>query len=208
MAFGNFMNMEKLSLTIAENHIARMTDGTYDADDCSLDMERLTGNIENGFVAITQLSCYFESFLNTIVSTCMHYDGEALLKCSVEEKLDLIFMHYQRDWKSLKGQAPWEIYRKATRVRNEMIHYKKTYIGEGTGIPDFKLGGQGAAEFFTQKSMKAVYEGHIKLAESIAAMLGLRILAEIGIFACDGRDGLVNYVYDPGETAVDQSRFE
>ena len=82
MAFGNFMNMEKLSLTIAENHIAQMTDGTYDADDCSLDMERLTGNIENGFVAITQLSCYFESFLNTIISTCMHYDGEVLLKCS------------------------------------------------------------------------------------------------------------------------------
>ena len=85
---------------------------------------------------------------------------------------------------------------------------KKTYIGEGTGIPDFKLGGQGAAEFFTQKSMKAVYDGHIKLAESIAAMLGLKIFAEIGVFACDGRDGLVNYVYDPGETAVDPSRFE
>ena len=208
MAFGNFMNMEKLSLTIAEKHIARMTGGNYDADDCFLDMESLIPNIENGFVAITQLSCYFESFLNTIISTCMHYDGEVLLKCSVEEKLDLIFMHYQRDWKSLKGQAPWEIYRKATRVRNEMIHYKKTYIGEGTGIPDFKLGGQSAAEFFTQKSMKAVYDGYLKLSESIAAALGLTIFAEIGIFACDGRDGLVNYVYDVRETAVDPSRFE
>ena len=59
MAFGYFMNMEKLSLTIAEKHISYMTENNYE-DDCFLNIEKLINNIESGFVVITQLSCYFE----------------------------------------------------------------------------------------------------------------------------------------------------
>lgn len=111
MAFGYFMNMEKLSLTIVEKHISCMTNDNYE-NDCCLDMQKIINNIENGFVIITQLSCYFESFLNTIINACMNYDGEVLLKCSVEEKIDFIFMHYQKDWQIVKGQNPWAVYKK------------------------------------------------------------------------------------------------
>ena len=145
MSFGYFMNMEKLSLRIVEKHLPYMTDNNYE-DDCFLNIEELINNIENGFVIITQLSCYFESFLNTVINACMNYNGEVLLKCSVEEKIALIFMHYQKDWQIVKGQNPWAIYRKTTKVRNEMIHFKKTFIGDGSGIPNFKLGGQGVAD--------------------------------------------------------------
>ena len=207
MSFGYFMNMEKLSLTIAEKHISYMTDDNYE-DDVFLDVEKLTNNIENGFVVITQLSCYFESFLNTIINACMNYDGETLLKCSVEEKIDLIFMHYQKDWAVVKGKNPWSIYKKTTRVRNEMIHFKKTYITDGTGLPNFELGKQRVAEFFTKKNMEVVQNGYINLTELIAATLGLKIFKEIDIFECDGRDGLVNYVYDDDNIDIDESRFE
>ena len=50
-------------------------------------------------------------------------------------------MHYQKDWQIVKGQNTWAVYKKTTRVRNEMIHYKKTYIGDGSGIPNFEIGG-------------------------------------------------------------------
>ena len=209
MAFGYFMNMEKLSLMIAEQHIENMTDNNYyEDDDIFLDPDRLTNNIANGFVVITQLSCFFESFLNTIINACMNYNGNALLKCSQEEKLDLIFMHYQKDFAEIRGQNPWAVHQKVTKVRNEMIHYKKTDIGMSTGIPDFQLGKQRVAEFFTKKTMGNVKNEYIKLTDLIAEALGLKVFKEIGIFECDGRDGLVNYVYDEEITEIDETRFE
>ena len=138
----------------------------------------------------------------------MNYNGEVLLKCSVDEKIDFIFMHYQKDLQNVKGQNPWEIYKKTTKVRNEMIHYKKTYIGDGIGIPDFKLGGQGVAQFFTQQNMTKIKNGYVRLAELISTNLGLNISKDIQIFECDGRDGLVNYVYSKTNTNIDESRYE
>jgi hypothetical protein len=206
MAFGYFMNMEKLSLTIAKKHIIQMTDDNFE-DDIFLDKEKIISNIENGFVVITQLSSYFEGYLNTIISSCINYNGEALLKCSIEEKIDIIFMHYQKDWSLIKGQHSWEIYKKVTKVRNEMIHFKKTYIGDGTGIPDFKLGGEVVSLFFTKSYMNIILSEYIKLGDKIASVLGLKIFHDINIFECDGRDGLVNYVYDVNTINIDETRY-
>jgi len=50
--------------------------------------------MKNGFVIITQLNVFFESFLNTILSSCMEYNGEKLLKCSIDEKIEMI--HYKK----------------------------------------------------------------------------------------------------------------
>lgn len=207
MAFGYFMNMEKLSLTIVDNHLLYMTNNNYE-DDVFLKMDELTNNIENGFVIITQLSCFFESFLNTIINACIDYNGELLLKCSVEEKVELVFMHYKKDWDVIKGQNSWSIYKKTTRVRNEMIHFKKTYIGDGSGIPNFKLGGQWVADFFTKKNMTEMRNGYLRLTELIVASLGLCIFKDIDIFECDGRDGLVNYVYNEKTINIDESRYK
>lgn len=207
MAFGYFMNMEKLTLEIVENHISLMTDDNYEFE-TFLDINKLTNNIKNGFVIITQLNCFIESFLNTIISSCMNYNGEALLKCNIEEKMDLIFMYYKKGWDVIRGQNPWSMYKKTTKVRNEMIHFKKTYIGDGTGIPDFQIGGQYVAKFFTKRNMNLLRDEHIKLAELITEAIGLSIYNEGNIFECDGRDGLVNYVYDKNIINVDESRFE
>ena len=207
MAWGFFFNMEQLSLTIAEKHIKNMTDDNY-FDDIFLEPEKLLVNLENGFVALTQLSCYFESFLNTIINSCMHYDGDVLLKCSIEEKLEIIFMHYNKNFTDIKSLHCWELYRTATSVRNEMIHFKKTYIGDGTGLPNFKLGKARIADYFTKTSITETYNGYISLCQTIAQTLGLNIFEQIDIFACDGRDGLTNYVYDKTNTNIDESRFE
>ncbi|MEG0409241.1 MAG: hypothetical protein RR623_10255 [Bacilli bacterium] len=198
MAFGHFMNMEKLSLSIVENHIIHMTDNNFEPDEDlkALDIEKLINNISNGFVIITQLNCFFESFLNSILNMCMKYQGEILLKCSVKEKLDLIFMHYEKDLSSIYNSHLWGFVNKTTKIRNEMIHYKKSFLCNSTAIPDFKLGGSYVGEFFTQKNMKEMIGYHKQLANLIAETLGLKTNKKINIFECDGKDGNVSYVYD------------
>lgn len=160
MAWGYFMNMEKLSLLIAEKHITLMTEDNY-YDSIFLDDKKLLNNIENGFVAITQLNTYFESFLNTIIDYCIGYNGDALLKCSIQEKIDIIFMHYQKDWDSIKSKTEWETHKKVTRVRNDMVHFKKTFIGDSTGTPNFKLGGEDVAKFFTKSNINKMYNKYV-----------------------------------------------
>ncbi len=206
MAFGFFMNMEKLSLIIANSHVINMTNDNF-FDDVFLDDEKLLKNMQNGFVIITQMSCYIESFLNTIINSCIGYDGENLLKCSIEEKLDIIYMHYNKSLSEIKSQNPWNVYKRTTSVRNAMIHFKKTYIGDGTGIPYFNLGKESVADFFTKQKMESIIAEHIKLAKLIANSLDLVVCDEIDVFECDGRDGLVNYVYDKSITPIDDSRF-
>lgn len=111
MSFGNFMNMEKLTLEIIDEHISYMTDNNYEFE-TFLSIDKLTNNMKNGFVIITQLSCFIESFLNTIINSCMDYNGESLLKCNIEEKMDLVFLYYKKKWSNIKGQNPWAIYKK------------------------------------------------------------------------------------------------
>lgn len=202
MATSYFMNMEKLSLEIAYTHILNMTNDNTIEDLNSqtgeylfLDQNKLINNLQNGFVVITQLSCYFESFLNTIIINCMNYKGDVLLKSSISEKIDIIFMHYQKDWKSIKSNNYWSCYIRTTKIRNEMIHFKNSYIGDGTGIPRFKLGNIDIDTFFTKNNLLLIYEGFLNLTELIAKDLGLSIRKEINIFTTDGMDNLVNYVY-------------
>lgn len=205
MAWGFYFNMEKLTLRIAENHISAMSENNFH-DDIFLDENLLLNNLENGFVALTQLSCYFECFLNTIINSCMHYEGKVLLKCSIEEKAEIIFIHYKKNWHYIKSLHFWSSYHTATRVRNEMIHFKKTYIGDGTGIPNFKIGNVDVATYFTKQNIQTIYLHCIELCKAIANELELSIFEDISIFECDSRDGLINYIYDSKEIEIDPTR--
>ncbi len=207
MSFGMYLNMEKLSITIAQKHIQNMTDDNF-FDDCFLDDKKLLNNLENGFVTITQLSCLIESFLNTIINSCIGYDDEILLKCSIEEKIEIIYMYYGKDFSVIRSQNPWSTYKKITKVRNNMIHFKKTYIGDGSGTPDFILGGESVSNFFTKQNLEKALTDLIKLTHLIADSIGLKIFESINIIECDGRDGLVNYVYNEQNIEIDESRFD
>lgn len=198
MAFGQFMNMEKLSLSIVENHIIHMTDNNFEPyeDINTLDIEKFINNISNGFVIITQLNCFFESFINSILNMCMRYQGEILLKCSVKEKLDLIFMHYEKDLSPIYNSHLWGFVNKTKKIRNEMIHYKKSFLCHSTVMPDFKLGGSYVGEFFTKKNIEETIGYHKQLADLIAENLGLKTNKKINIFEYDGKEGNVSYVYN------------
>lgn len=196
MAFGFFLNMEALSLKIAQEHIALMTDDNI-KDDVSLENDKLLNNIKNGFVVITQLSTFMESFFNTILNSCIGYEDETLLKCSIDEKIAIIFMHYNKTFDIIKSQNPWQIFRSTTKVRNEMIHFKKTYIGDGSDIPNFTIANTSVRDFFTKSNMENTLNKHIALSMLIATELGLKIASDVDIFSCDGCGDIVNYVYTP-----------
>ena len=212
MAFGFFFNMEKLSLGIAKKYAKKLTNNNYllelEFEPPCIDEDNLLPNMEYGFIVITQLCCFVESFLNTILNACMNYSGDKLLRCSIEEKIDIIFLHYQQDFSEIKGSYEYETFRKVTKIRNEMTHFKKTYVGDGSQTPNFSIKGEKIGDFFTQKSMCEYCDNVEKLCEMIAQKLNLGINNSVDIIECDGRDELVNYIYDPVNTDIDPSRFE
>jgi len=195
MAFHYYFNMEPLALRIAQTHINNMTNNNYiDGEDVFLDELKTINNLENGFVCLTQLSCYFESFLNTIITKCISYDGDVLLRCSIDEKLEIIYMHFNKDLLELKSSHFWQNYRQSTKVRNEMIHYKKTSIGWGGEIPQFKIGNQEVATYFTKDNMQNIFSKYKSLCSLIVKHLDLKISEDISIFSCDGTGYSLHYV--------------
>ena len=207
MAFGYYMNMERIALDIAKEHVKNMTDDNME-DDLFLDENKLKNNIKNGFIVITQLITFMESYLNTILNTCIKYKGKDLLKTSIDEKIEIIFLYYKKDIYAIKSLHYWECFRKILKVRNEMIHFKITGIGMGTGIPNFSFASVEIKSFFTKRNMQESINKIILLGDSIANELNLHTFHNINIFECDGRDGLVNYVYDKELTMIDESRYE
>lgn len=199
MAFSFFLNMEQLALEIAKQHIECMTDENHQLfdgiiDDIYLDFDVFKNNLSNGFVAITQLSCYIESFINTILNSCINYQGETLLKKSIDEKIEIIFLYYHKDFSSIKKTHYYESYRIATRIRNELIHFKHTYVCESSWLTNFEICKQPVAVFFTKKHLTKIYNNYISLCKLIASTLELTIHENVDIFACDGKDTIVNYV--------------
>jgi hypothetical protein len=195
MAFDFYMNMEKLSLEIAKECSMHMTDDNF-VDDIFLDMDKSLNNIKNGFIIITQLGCFFESFLNTIISYCMGYEGKELLTSSIKTKMEIIFFYYGKEVSLIKGSHLWQTYRRVKNVRDEMIHFKESYMGSAGYIPDFSIGKEAVSAFFTKKNMVTSIDHYEKLAAKIASLLDLDIFEDIEIFGGDATDDILSYVYD------------
>ena len=62
-----------------------------------------------------------------------------------------------------------------------MIHYKKTYIGDGTGIPNFSITNIEVKEFFTKRYMEQAISEIILLGDKIAKNLDLNVFHNIDI---------------------------
>ena len=104
MSFGYYMNMERLSLEIAKEHVEMMEENIQDSQICEfIDIDKMITNIKNGFVVITQLVTFIESFLNTIITTCMIEKNELFLKMSIDEKVEIICLYYRVKSSKIKG---------------------------------------------------------------------------------------------------------
>jgi len=210
------MNLEPLALEIADEHISKMTDsnvcnlfeGQPFDEYISLDNEAFHNNLKNGWIAVLVLSNYIESVVNTILRDCVYYKGENLLKANLDDKLEILYLYYRMDISALK-EKHWEYYRKIIRLRNELVHYKCNFVGEGMDIPlKWKEPFGDIGDIFTFSTMKKMKEEIIKFCEKLISDFDLAIHPEPELLATKARDGLASYIYDPKTTDVDPSRFD
>lgn len=208
MSFGYYMNMERLSLEIAKEHIELMEENIQDSQICEfIDIDKMITNIKNGFVVITQLMTFIESFLNTIITTCMIEKNELFLKMSIDEKVEIICLYYRVKSSKIKGIHYWEVLKKMTKIRNELIHYKNSLICECIAISDYSIANESVKKYFIKSNMQKIMEQIVKLASHIAKVLGLRINKNVNIIECDARDGLTSYVFDEKIIDIDPDRI-
>ena len=204
---GIYMNLELLALEIADEHISQMVvDPEKDIHNSGC-YSSLQDNIKHGWIATIMLYNYVESVTNTILRDCINYSDNKLMKCSIEEKLEIIYLYYKADISKLR--EIWEAYITITKVRNELVHYKSNYIGEGTGFPAFgsKLFNK-MIELFTFTKMKKIKQDIVIICNKIISDCGLELNQWVTLFASDGRDGLVSYIYDARTSDFCDSRHD
>lgn len=200
MSSDHYFNLDQLSIEVSIEHINNMTDDNYYGQNhVFIDEKTLENNIKQGFVALTMFSAYVESYINMLIRTCWNYHGDRIIKSSIDEKLEILFMHYTNGLKELetfKTSKEYQAYHENNRVRNELIHYKNPHIGGGTGTPNFKIAKMEVASFFTKSKFRHSYSMLLGFRKKLAESLGLDTYENISIFECDAKDDPVHYAFD------------
>ena len=83
MAFGIFLNFEKLDLSIIEDEISKMTNdivNVYDDAIGELDDEKFIHNLYHGCIAATFIVNLYETTLNTIIGRRLGCDENEIFK--------------------------------------------------------------------------------------------------------------------------------
>jgi hypothetical protein len=198
------MNIEPLTLEVVDEHIDKMTEKNTiydkDADLEIMPEDILLNNIKHGYVVVSMLTSYVESTLNTILRDCVGYFGDILLKLSVDEKLELLYMHYKVNISTLRSFHQWETYTKMRKIRNALTHYKDNhigYIGHGMGLPQqWSKPYDIIGDFFTTRQMRKAKNDTMSMLAKIAEDFRLSINQNAKVFSCPDYDELPS-VYKP-----------
>lgn len=200
MSHASYLNMELIMLDAIEHHINLMHDDLMDPSFTGfIHPDLAIHNIKHGFVAVTMLSTYFDSFLNHVIEGILKYEGERLLRFNTEDKIEILYIFFNKE-NTLKGNHFWGTYKKVIRVRNELVHFKKRYIGSSTGFPHIEIKGERLLELFKRSNMLGVLSDFKELTKKIADDFGLKINDNAPFVHCSGvgdPDYTDVYVYDP-----------
>lgn len=201
MSWQYYINMEPLALEIADAHINKMTNENTDKrESCFLDEKKFIPNLKNGFVAITMLVVYIESFTNSLVRLNFGEYADDFYRKSTKEKLQLLYLSngIGKDiYEKMNGSTEFKQYNDVSKVRNEMIHYKVSVKEHASRLADFKISQMDASKVFSKSWLQRNEEGIKKLVKIIAGDLGYGIKDDIPIVSSDGMDPIYNYVYKP-----------
>ena len=215
MAFGIFLNFEKVSVEIIEEQIAKMTNNNVihygDPTLDELDEENFIKNLKNGSVAIVFIQNLFETSLNTILRRRAEISETDILKSSISVKLQIISLIYGFELSTIKSDHSYEIYREIEKIRNDITHFKSNILCEATLFPadvkiDLGTSKKPLATIFTQDYISEGYKQVKKLIELICSKCGLYINEDAQIIDCDGRDALCEFIVD--KYLFDQSILE
>ena len=206
MSFSYFVTLEVLALEIIDEHINYMTNSNVHYDTCAeldvCDEGAFHNNLKNGWVVVSMLSNYVESAINTILRECVLYYGERLLRSNVEDKLEIIYLHYKADISKTKGEHYWGIFKKLSRMRNELTHFKKSYVGVNGVFPtEWTTPFGDVGKYFTKNEMMKTRDDIIKFCNKIASDCGLEVNQAAKLFNCyDACD--LPYIYDSKEAIL------
>lgn len=228
MSFSFFINMEPLLISIAEDNISKMWENMDDDIILGfLDHSKIEDNFRYGFIAITAIVNFVESFLNTIIRDCICSkssigsklyaeneesididDMNKKLKLNITEKIDFICNHYEIEKSLIKGGKEFFGFSKLNKIRNNLVHYKIKWECEGISILDFSLSkNKTFKNFFQKESLNNELKNAKELCEKIAILSKLTMNRSAQFIECNGRDGLTSCVFDSNKILIDPTRI-
>lgn len=204
------LNMELLSLSIAETCISKMTNSNYSALSSeeawpyAHDEEALKNNLSAGFIAVTMLHCYYESFLNTILRDFLGYNPEgSVIKGGEAAKLEIIFNGNEDKLIRIKNEAYWRDAHRILKLRNHLIHYKNNMSDEYSSYPPIKsweIGNEILNDFFLKAEVEKCSNAIKLLVSDIAHVMNLEVGKETDPIICD-------YPYIMRSVQLDEERL-
>ena len=203
MAFGIFLNFEKVSTDIIEMQISKLTNDNVlhygNPDENALNEECFIENLKNGAVAIVFIQNLFETALNTILRRRADISELDILKSSINVKLQIISLVYGFDITEIKSDHSYEIYRDVEKIRNDITHFKSNILCEATLVPadvkiDLGTSKKSLATIFTQDYIRESYIQVKKLIKLICSKCGLYVYEDVQIIDCDGRDDFCEFI--------------
>lgn len=203
MAFGIFLNFEKVAINIIEEQLKKMTnDNIYHYDDeCEDDIneEEFVKNLQYGSTTIAFIQNLFETSINTILRRRAEISEIDLLKSSIGVKLQIISLIYEFDLDEIKAQHAYQVYREVEKIRNDITHFKSNILCEATVIPasvtiDLGTSKKPIATVFTKDYMSESYMQVKNLINLICSKCGLYVNEDVEIIDCDGRDNICEFI--------------
>ena len=185
MSFRFCLNMEPLSYHIAEESASMMTESNrdevlseaegYPVADCDAFLQ----NLSHGFVAITMLSCHYESLLNTVLRDFFKFDPNgATIRSNERQKLEILFQDKRDKLAAIKSTAEWRDTHRVLKMRNHLIHYKNNMSSLYASHPpilDWNISGETLGDFFTQSEITKCCNSVRSVVAEIAQALELEV---------------------------------
>lgn len=190
MAFKFNLGMELTALSIIDDCLSNMTNSNIDDEltkkeglTVSIpDSEALDNNLKNGFIAIVMMSCYYESFLNTLLRDYLGYSPDgSLMRGSTTGKIEVIFNGNEDQLAKIKDSANWRDAQRVFKLRNHLIHFKNNMQSEYSSYPaiqSWKIGDEILGDFFLKSEIEKCSVAVRQLVIDIAKTKGLTVLPE------------------------------
>lgn len=200
MAWGIYLNFEKLALQIVEDELEKMTNDNLSEYDCdAIDEEKFINNMYHGSIASTFIVNLYETTLNTILGRRLECTEKEIFKTSYDVKLQLICTMYGVDITEIKSDNSYSCFRSIEKLRNDIIHYKSNAITHASFISMADTISMGTSKEaisleFTKDYIKKCYVGVVNLLEKICNKCGLVLYKDCLVVDCDGRDSACEFV--------------
>lgn len=189
MSHGTYVNLELITMEIIEEQIKLMNARNYKElyeGEPDYDLEILLNNYKRGYIVVTMLISLIESFLNDILSQYIRYSSDRLLRCSIEEKIDILYTIRSKDPNNLRSSHLYGIFKEVNKIRNELIHYKGNHIGDSFKILSIRIGNLDLGEILIKSKMQYYLDNIKELINVFGEDLNLTINYKAHPIASDG----------------------